>query len=106
MPEPPVAKTSAGLLSIQISTDDALLVDQVIVEEQVVLPMAMLQGLGAAPIEPDGAGVGVGVGVLVLVGVSGSGSGVGVLVLVGVGVLVLVGVGVLVLVGVLLKSQQ
>ena len=106
-PEPPVAKTLPGLLSIQTSTDEALVDDQVTVDEQVVWPMIMLQGFGEALIDPDGAGVGVGVlvkvgvGVLVLVGVGVLVFvGVGVLVLVGVGVFVFVGVGVLVLVGV------
>lgn len=98
LPELPVAKTFPGLLSIQTATDEALVVDQETVDEQVVWPMAILQGLREALIDPDGAGVGVGVLVKVGVGVRVF-VGVGVLVLVGVGVLVLVGVGVRVLVG-------
>ena len=98
-------------MSIQISTDEALPVDQVIVDEQVVNPKGIEQVAGLAEILPEGAGVGlgvevgvevgvlVGVGVLVLVGV-GVRVFVGVAVFVGVGVLVLVGVGVLVFVGV------
>ena len=105
-PESPVAKTFKGLLSIQISTDEALPVDQVIVDEQVVNPKGIEQVAGFADIFPDGAGVGLGVEVGVEVGVFVIGVGVrvfvgvGVLVLVGVGVRVFVGVGVFVLVGV------
>ena len=78
-------------MSIQTSTDEALVELQEIVEEQVVNPNGIEQVVGLADIFPEGAGVGV----LVFVGV-------GVLVFVGVGVLVFVGVavGVLVLVGV------
>ena len=92
-------------MSIQISTDEALPVDQVIVDEQVVNPKGIEQVVGLADIFPEGTGVGVGVlvfvgvGVLVLVGVLVF-VGVGVLVFVGVGVFVEVAVGVLVLVGV------
>ena len=106
-----MSKTWPGLLSIQTATDEALPVDQVIVDEQVVNPKGIEQVVGFADIFPEGAGVGlgvlvgvgvfvnVGVGVRVLVGVEVF-VGVGVRVFVGVGVLVLVGVGVLVNVGV------
>ena len=85
LPELPVPKTLPGLLSIQTSTDDALLELHVIVDEQVVWPKGIEQVVGLAAILPEGTGVGVIVMVLV---------GVGVLVFVGVGEPVLVGVGV------------
>ena len=97
LPELPVAKTFKGLLSIQTATEEALPVDQVIVDEQVVNPKGIEQVAGLAEILPEGAGVGVGVLVNVGVGVRVF---VGVLVFVGVGVLVFVGVGVRVFVGV------
>ena len=98
-----MSNTLAGVLSIQTATDEALPVDQEIVDEQVVNPKGIEQVVGLAEIFPEGAGVGlgvlVGVGVFVNVGV-GVRVFVGVLVFVGVGVRVLVGVGVLVFVGV------
>ena len=103
IPELPVAKTLAGLLSIQTSTEEALPVPQDIVDEQVDWPNGIEHVVGFAAIHPEGAGVGlgvlVGVGVFVNVGV-GVRVFVGVLVFVGVGVLVFVGVGVRVFVGV------
>ena len=94
-----MSNTLEELLSIQTSTDEALVELQEMVEEQVVNPKGIEQVVGLADIFPEGTGVGVGVLVLVGVGVLVF-VGVGVLVLVGVAVLVGVEVGVLVLVGV------